>query len=219
MTTGNGLRRPHDKTVTPAPKDLVPGFAQPACAFGDDASSSSGSEQMMATAANDDLARWLRLTDKQREVMDLILERKTSKEIARILGISKPAVEQRIGTVRAILSAANRNEAALIYARLKETYDRVIYDPVQLPPTPKLMPSDFPDGDPMPVLKLHDSGAHSFRAEIGPREFLPPFRDGWRHDHSIQVRVMIMVGILAALVIIVFLGLGIAESLTRLVSN
>ena len=167
----------------------------------------------------DDLARWLRLTDKQRVCLDLLVERKTSKEIARILDIAKPTVDQRITAARNILGAANRDEAALIYARLKHLYDRVTYDPMQVPPSPVLMPSDFPDGDPDPVLKLSDSAAPRFGAGHGSRDFFLPFRDGWRHDHSIQARVVIMVGILVALVIVVFLGLGIAEALTRLVSN
>jgi DNA-binding CsgD family transcriptional regulator len=173
----------------------------------------------MTMHEDDGLARWLRLTEKQRACLDLLIERKTSKEIARILGISKPTVDQRITAARIILGAANRDEAALIYARLKQLYDRITYDSVQVPSPPMLVPSDFPDGDPEPVLKLSDSAAPTFGAGQGSRDFFLPFRDGWRHDHSIQARVMIMVGILVALVIVVFLGLGIAEALTRLVSN
>lgn len=70
-------------------------------------------------AAMDDLVRLLRLTDKQRDVMDLILQWKTSKEIACILGISKSAVEQRSAAPRSVLDAADRNAAAQIYDRLK----------------------------------------------------------------------------------------------------
>src|SRR3546814_5832752 len=82
----------------------------------------------MTMHEDDDLARWLRLTEKQRACLDLLIERKTSKEIARILGISKPTVDQRITAARIILGAANRDEAALIYARLKQLYDRITYD-------------------------------------------------------------------------------------------
>lgn len=174
---------------------------------------------------DEDLARWSRLSDKHREVLDLLVERKTSKEIARILGVSKPAIDQRFATARQILEAANRNEAAIVYARLKQiygdtqTYDRVIYDSVQVPEPPILVPSDFPDGDPDPVLKLSDITTPTFRTASGPREFLPPFREGWKHTHGIQARVVIMVAVLAVLVIVVFLGLSISETLTRLVSN
>lgn len=170
------------------------------------------------TQEDEDLARWSRLTARHREVLDLLVDRKTSKEIARILNLSKPAIDQRFATARPILGAANRNEAAIIYARLRKKYDRVIYDPVQVPPPPTLMPSNFPDGDPTPVLKPTDKLSTSFSIESGSRSFLPS-RYGWGHKNSIQARVVIMVGILVALVIVAFLGLGIAESLTRLVSN
>ena len=173
---------------------------------------------MTATHHPDDLARWSRLTGKQRACLDLLVERKTSKEIARILGISKPTVDQRITSARIILGAANRDEAALVYGRLRESYDRIICDPVQVPSPPALMPSDFPDGDPSPVLRLSDNMAPGLRAGTGPGEILPPFRDLWRHDHNIWARLVIMVGILAALMIVVLLGLAIAEALTRLTS-
>src|SRR3546814_682475 len=111
---------------------------------------------------------------------------------------TKPTVDQRITAARIILGAANRDEAALIYARLKQLYDRITYDSVQVPSPPTLVPSDFPDGDPEPVLKLSDSAAPTFGAGQGSRAFFLPFRDGWRHDHSIQAGVMNMVGILVA---------------------
>lgn len=82
---------------------------------------------------SDGLSRWSRLTDKHRACLDLVVERKSSKEIARVLQISKPTVDQRITAARKILDAADRDQAAVIYARLKSVYDRVTYDPVQLP--------------------------------------------------------------------------------------
>lgn len=67
------------------------------------------------------------LTAKQREVLDLILQHKTSKEIARALGISPDTVDQRIFFARKKLGASSRNEAALIYANLIDAYDRSVY--------------------------------------------------------------------------------------------
>ena len=58
------------------------------------------------------------LTDKQREVLDLLIEHKTSKEIARLLGISPHTVDQRIFFAKEKLGAASRNEAAAAYRRL-----------------------------------------------------------------------------------------------------
>lgn len=167
----------------------------------------------------DEAGLWARLSDKQRACLDLILERKTSKQIARILQISKPTVDQRITAARIILGAANRDEAALHYARLKARYDRTIYDPVQLPPTPQLVPSDFPDGDPANVMTLGDARSPRFGTEEGAGGLVPSSRDIWRHDHSPRGRMLIIVAMLAALLIILLAGLAIAQTLTQLISG
>src|SRR6478752_3465006 len=50
------------------------------------------------------------LTAKQREVLDLLIEHKTSKEIARELGISPHTVDQRIQFAKEKLGASSRSE-------------------------------------------------------------------------------------------------------------
>jgi DNA-binding CsgD family transcriptional regulator len=67
------------------------------------------------------------LTTKQREVMDLLIEHKTSKEIGRRLGISPHTVDQRIQFARDKLGARTRGEAAALYRRLVETYGQMTY--------------------------------------------------------------------------------------------
>ena len=103
-----------------------------------------------------DRVRWDRLTEKQRACLDLLLERRTSKQIAIDLDISKPTVDQRLTTARHILGATDRHDAARRYARLKRLYDRITYDPVDIPPPPSLVPSDFADGDPSQPLHPDD---------------------------------------------------------------
>ena len=68
------------------------------------------------------------LTDKQREVLDLLLEHKTSKEIARDLRISPHTVDQRIQFAKDKLGARTRSEAAVAYRRLLETYEGTTYE-------------------------------------------------------------------------------------------
>lgn len=75
------------------------------------------------------------LTDKQRAVLDLLIEHKTSKEISRILGISHHTVDQRIMLARAKLGVATRGEVAQAYRRLvrdapldPSIYERSVYD-------------------------------------------------------------------------------------------
>ena len=57
------------------------------------------------------------LTDKQREVLGYVSEGLTSKEIARKLGISESAVNQRIETIRRKLDGLTRAEIARLHRR------------------------------------------------------------------------------------------------------
>ena len=67
------------------------------------------------------------LTDKQREVLDLLIEHKTSKEISRLLGISPHTVDQRINGARARLGGLGRGQVASEYRRLRELWDSPVY--------------------------------------------------------------------------------------------
>lgn len=67
------------------------------------------------------------LTDKQREVLDLLLEHLTSKEIARRLQISPYTVDQRINFAKDKLGARTRGEVAVAYRRLVEICDPTAY--------------------------------------------------------------------------------------------
>jgi DNA-binding CsgD family transcriptional regulator len=58
------------------------------------------------------------LTDKQRAVLDLLIAHKTSKEIARELGISPHTVDQRIQFAKAKLGVDSRGEVAQAYRQL-----------------------------------------------------------------------------------------------------
>jgi DNA-binding CsgD family transcriptional regulator len=55
------------------------------------------------------------LTEKQREVLSLVAEGMTSKEIARKLGISESAVNQRIEVIRQRLGGMSRASIARLY--------------------------------------------------------------------------------------------------------
>lgn len=80
----------------------------------------------------------LELTAKQREVLDLLIQHKTSKEISRELGISPHTVDQRIMLARGKLNVASRNEVAQAYRRLLDIYEQPVYELSHLgfPPLP-----------------------------------------------------------------------------------
>lgn len=61
------------------------------------------------------------LTDKQCEALEGVWQRLSSKEIARKLDISPRSVDQRLDAARRILGAADRYEAARVYASAKQT--------------------------------------------------------------------------------------------------
>lgn len=163
----------------------------------------------------DDEVRWNRLTDKQRECLDLLIEHKTSKEIARLLDISKHTVDQRLTTARDALGASDRNELAFTYQRLKQTCDRVTYDAVGIPSAPALVRSEFPDGSPPNLMELQDSSS----ARTGPSSSRSSFWGLWRRDHGSVARVWLYLAMLAATVWIILGGLGVAQALNQLLSN
>lgn len=159
---------------------------------------------------SDDAERWARLTDKHRACLDLLLDHRTSKQMARILGISKPTVDQRIAAARAILGASNRGDAALRYARLKAIYDQITYDPMQVPQRRQLVSSDFANGDPA------GTTAPEARASLLARS---PFGDFWRSDHPPMTRGTITAVLLVLTVFLILAGLIIGDVLTRLISG
>lgn len=162
-------------------------------------------------------SRVANLTAKQRECLHLVVLRKSSKEIARILDISKPAVDQRLIGARRVLGAATRDEAALIYARASGTYDRILYDPVGVPPD-----------DAFDAEGLRDERSSSFMLE----EVSSAFDIDTAHETNfwsqiqkepggelgtvqrIAIIVVLTIGILA----IVLIGLSVSQSLSSLLA-
>lgn len=67
------------------------------------------------------------LTAKQRQVLDLLMDHKTSKEIARELRISPHTVDQRIQFAKDKLGARSRSDVAVIYRRLLVS-ERMTYE-------------------------------------------------------------------------------------------
>ncbi|MWV27889.1 helix-turn-helix transcriptional regulator [Erythrobacter sp. GH3-10] len=68
------------------------------------------------------------LTDKQREVLDLLVQHMTSKQIARELGISPHTVDQRIVSARRKFGVETRNELAAAYMAALPSNAPAIYD-------------------------------------------------------------------------------------------
>lgn len=69
-----------------------------------------------------------KLSDKQREALELLILHKTSKEMSRILGISPNTVDQRLNSAKRTLGASSRGELALSYRRLVTICEKTTYD-------------------------------------------------------------------------------------------
>lgn len=72
-----------------------------------------------------DLKLLPQLTEKQREVLALVADNRTSKEIAALLGISESAVNQRIEMIRSRLGGIPRGELARIYRQELDNFQRI----------------------------------------------------------------------------------------------
>lgn len=68
------------------------------------------------------------LSAKQREVLDLLLQHKTSKEIARDLGISPHTVEQRLRIARERLGVSRRSDLVAKYLHHNSLYGQTVYE-------------------------------------------------------------------------------------------
>ena len=140
------------------------------------------------------------LTDKQREVLDLLIEHKTSKEIARVLAISPHTVDQRIQFAKDKLGVETRNEVAAVYRRLREIYGRVTYGDLRI-----ARYGTAPHGAPGTT----DRPAEPQGAEAG-RSAVQGWFDG---RHGTLLRLVAIVGIAVLLMLLV---LGSLTMLSRL---
>jgi DNA-binding CsgD family transcriptional regulator len=157
------------------------------------------------------------LTAKQREVMDLLIEHKTSKEIARILQISPHTVDQRIQFAKDKLGAHNRNEAAVLYRRLLEICGQLTYEDSGIAVTA---------GAPHDVLARQVA---SIGTEQGTRTQSTPPADAeldyavvqelFEGRHGTLARLGAIVAIAVSLVILVVGGLAIISQLSSLLTG
>jgi DNA-binding CsgD family transcriptional regulator len=77
-------------------------------------------EMNLATRLSSDDPAFSELTVKQREVLELLAENRTTKEIAAQLGVSDSAVNQRIDPLRQRLGGVTRAELARRYRRVTQ---------------------------------------------------------------------------------------------------
>lgn len=160
------------------------------------------------------------LTDKQKEVLALVAEGMTSKEIARKLGISESAVNQRIEVIRQRLGGLPRTQIARLYRRMSTVVFTV---PPSNPVTGKSIQLQ-PDSDDGQQLVLEGSEVSTALSQAPSQVGSHPSRLLSAHLASALdkpsgrwLRVALFVGMMLGLVAIAALLVDIASGLDQLV--
>lgn len=159
-------------------------------------------------------SRIAKLTAKQRECLHLVVLRKSSLEIARILKISKSAVDQRLVSARQVLGASTRAEAALIYGKAS-VVDRISCDPAgaisNSNPDVRASQSELSNPSGFDEVSL----AYDMDAERDSNG-LPQILTGAKGDWGVPQRIAILIILAIGFVAIVLIGLSVSQSLSRL---
>ena len=159
------------------------------------------------------------LTAKDREALDLVLERLSSKEIAqRLGGLSPKTIDQRLDGARAKLGAATRVDAARLYATLLQIPERFPYQPFRVP----MHAASEATGEGIPadaVYTLGDAATFGSGAPWGKTAkdwSAPKFRG--RPLGTFNTLFAIAAGAVVLLAM-VLLGLGVMQGLNTIVSG
>jgi DNA-binding CsgD family transcriptional regulator len=137
-----------------------------------------------------------RITVGQRDCLRLVMLHKSSKDIARELGISPHTVDQRLRTAIRTLGVSNRFEAARVFASSEPTnpYQRAVYQSPHVAPSAAAATLDVPVGSPPAGDATGRTGggqAGSFRSPGGKSAWPLPFpiRQGERNELTISARL------------------------------
>lgn len=167
----------------------------------------------------EDRALLAKLSPKQCEALKLVLLGKTSKDMARELGVSPSALDQRLDSARRILGVSDRAKAARKFYELHCACERLTGDPFLVGPAAgdrgsgERDPSHYVFGD---ALTFTAPAAWEHSAQAMPdtwRGFAPGLPSATSRPEQ---RIMwIVIGALSILVLVI-LGLAAVEGLTRL---
>lgn len=162
------------------------------------------------------------LTAKQREVLNLLIQHKTSKEISRLLGISPHTVDQRIMLARSKLQVATHGEVAQAYRRLIETYEQPVYQESHIASSPVFR--QFQGQEDMAVLaggpdlvgSFGQSGSFDQSGSFGQPYYhvLPEMFDG---PYGTILRLGLIVAITVFMIVAILGGLTMYSQLATIV--
>ena len=139
------------------------------------------------------------LTPTQKEALRLVAEGRTSKEIARLTGVSESAIDQRLDRARSILGARNRREAAHLFVQF-EACEETTCAPLPVENQPDADPAYPSAVEAASPSRLSDSAAE-WRSLEPPRDtvslltFVRDFLGGTRPDElRVPMRWLLTLG-------------------------
>lgn len=147
------------------------------------------------------------LTSRQCEVLDLLLQHRTTKEIARQLAISPHTVDQRIRLAKEKLGVHRRSDLATAYRELQSICGKSVYEESRIATEPTKL-SELS----LPIWLERRKGATQ---PLAPVQLVPAIFDG---PDGTLVRIGAIFAISAATLIVGIGGMAIMEQLSRLVS-
>lgn len=162
-------------------------------------------------------ATFERLTAKQREVLSLVSEGLTSKEIGRKLGISESAVNQRIETIRQRLGGLPRAQIGRIYRHQNTllvtlpTSNSLTGKPIQLQLGESPAQASAPEG----AVDFVGSRSEEAGGVLQPSTF----SSVWNGPGAPWLRLGAIVGMAFALVALVVLALDAVDKLSGLLGQ
>jgi DNA-binding CsgD family transcriptional regulator len=162
------------------------------------------------------------LTDKQKEVLAFVAEGMTSKEIARKLGISESAVNQRIEVIRQRLGGLPRTQIARLYRRMSTVVFTV---PPSNPVTGKsiqLQPDGNDGQQPEPEGSEVSTTLSQAISHVGSHPstfFLDRLSSALEGPSGHWLRLCLIVAVALALVAIVALSIDIAMGIGELLAR
>jgi DNA-binding CsgD family transcriptional regulator len=172
----------------------------------------------MSLRANTEARQVLaRLSSKEREVLDRVLQHKPTKEIARELAIAPNTVDMRLRSARTKLLTRDRNETARAYQHLLGTCGKTTCgSPVMAAMQPWPL-SPQPEPDPGATFVLEDSAGFALPApwvEVSHGERFPEVLDR-RFGRAWRIAAIPVVALVIALLALALLA--IAETMAAIV--
>ena len=158
------------------------------------------------------------LTPKQRETLDLLLEHKTSKEIARALGISPHTVDQRIDFAKRKLDVQSRGDLAQRYRELVSIYEPMTYEDSRMVRAAIPMEDEGQDEASDYVLQFPPEWTEKRSApeKDEPYRIVPEIFDG---PHGTWVRIGVILALAFAMMLLILGGLAIFSQLSDMLRS